>query len=415
MEISEKLEPLFELLDGIHPTVDTVIISGGRLASKSYGVSTFVTEALVQHDWSSLYTRFTNVSGQDSTVPEVQEKIDLLNYSNYVHVKGNRIGTPAGAKIVFKGLKAGSGTQSANLKSLKDFNLWVNDESEEIPDYDTFRKIFLSIRHPEKRNLTILILNPTVKDFWIHEKFFEPYDIPDFYNGIRDNVMYIHTCYLDVPREVIPDNIFADYERMKLTHPDEYEEVILGTWITAKEGALYNRREVQYFDSKTLNIDNSVTRFAFVDVADEGEDSLCMVVAYLIDQHLYIVDVIHTKENSDYTIPLVAAKIKEHKLDYCGIETNGMGAMFFKGVQERTSNTTKLLPIIAKANKHGRIIGNAHVTRQFVKFSDNYEHGSDYDKFMRELFAYTKDGKVKHDDAPDAVTGLVVLGRELYG
>jgi hypothetical protein len=34
---------------------------------------------------------------------------------------------------------------------------------------------------------------------------------------------------------------------------------------------------------------------------------------------------------------------------------------------------------------------------------------------MREIFAYTKDGKVKNDDAPDAVTGLVVLGRELYG
>ena len=178
------------MLEGKQPEVDLVIVTGGRYSSKYYVVSTFAAEGFVQEDWKVLYSRFTNVAGQDSTVPEFAEKIELLGYENHVKETSNRFESLCGnGKVVFKGLKASSATQSANLKSLKGFNLWVNDESEEIPDYNTFKKIFLSIRSLEKRNITILILNPTVKEFLIHERYFAPYGIEDGFNGIRVNVM----------------------------------------------------------------------------------------------------------------------------------------------------------------------------------------------------------------------------------
>jgi len=47
-------------------------------------------------------------------------------------------------------------------------------------------------------------------------------------------------------------------------------------------------------------------------------------------------------------------------------------------------------------------------------FRDDYEIGSDYDKAMKQLFHYTKDGKALHDDAPDSVALLVSLARDLY-
>ena len=39
-------------------------------------------------------------------------------------------------------------------------------------------------------------------------------------------------------------------------------------------------------------------------------------------------------------------------------------------------------------------------------FRTDYEVGSPYDKFMRQLTSYIKLGKNKHDDAADALTGL---------
>lgn len=42
-------------------------------------------------------------------------------------------------------------------------------------------------------------------------------------------------------------------------------------------------------------------------------------------------------------------------------------------------------------------------------FRDDYEPGSDYDKYMRALTTYVKMGKNAHDDAPDGTTGLALM------
>ena len=413
MKLSEKLLPLFELLEGNHPNVDLVIVTGGRLGSKSYGVSTFITEALVQHDWSTLYTRFTNVSGQDSTVPEVQEKIDLLNYNNYVKVNNNRIESKTGDKIVFRGLKSGSNAQKANLKGLKDFNCWVVDEAEEIPDFETFDKIFLSIRHPDKRNLTILVLNPTVRDFWLYEKFFAKKGIPDLYNGIKDNVMYIHTNYLDVPREVIPDSIWNNYQERKINDPEDYNETILGAWISFKDGQLFKPKDLQRFSMNDLNLDNVETKIGFIDVANQGEDRLCFPIGYVIGDYCYIVDVLFSGEDMRYTLPASAQKINQHGVNMVVVETNSFGISFYNDLQDLVN--IDLQPLHQSTNKHKRIIGESYNLKKYLKFRNDYEVGSDYDHYMREIFAYTKDGKAKHDDGPDATTGLSLLNRELRG
>ena len=125
----------------------------------------------LQHAWNVLYTRFTNVSIVDSIKPEVDSKIELLNYENFVvstntHIERN------GNRIAFKGIKTGSKQQTASLKSLSGFNCFIVDEAEELPDYETYEKVFLSIRSKEKRNITILVLNPSSVHHWIYRKFF---------------------------------------------------------------------------------------------------------------------------------------------------------------------------------------------------------------------------------------------------
>ena len=66
-------------------SVDIVILTGGRSSAKSFCKAVFSLTALVEHGWNTLYTRFTNVSISDSIKAEVDEKIELLGYDNYLN------------------------------------------------------------------------------------------------------------------------------------------------------------------------------------------------------------------------------------------------------------------------------------------------------------------------------------------
>lgn len=239
IKFSRKYQNLFKLLQNDFEQVDTVIITGGRSSAKSFGVAVFSLLGLVEYGWNILYTRFTNVSIVDSVKPEVDDKIDLLNYQNkaistntHIEHKGNR--------IAFKGIKTGSKQQTANLKSLSGFNIFVVDEAEELPDYETFEKVFLSIRSKDKRNLTLLLLNPTSVHHWIYRYFFLKRNVEAGFNGVKDNVMYIHTSYLDVPKEYIAKNILTYYETLKTEDYKKYEQIVLGGWTEAVEGRVFN-------------------------------------------------------------------------------------------------------------------------------------------------------------------------------
>ena len=238
IKFSKKYKPLFDILRGKHPEVDTILLTGGRGSAKSFVISCFSLIALAHHAWNVLYTRFTNVSIVDSIKPEVDDKIELLGLTSYVnsttaHIESNN------NRIAFKGIKTGSKQQTANLKSLFGFNCFVVDEAEELPDYETYEKVFLSIRAKDKRNLTILILNPASVHHWIYRHFFTSMNVDAGSNTIKDNVCYIHTSYKDVEREYLADNIIAYYQQLKIKDPVKYEQVVMGGWTEAVEGRVF--------------------------------------------------------------------------------------------------------------------------------------------------------------------------------
>lgn len=239
IKFSKKYKPFFELLQGKHKEVDIVIITGGRGSAKSFVVAVFSLIALVEHAWSILYTRFTNVSIVDSIKPEVDGKIEVLGYENDVVSTINHI-EKGSNRIAFKGIKTGSRQQTANLKSLFGFNVFVVDEAEELPDYDTFEKVFLSIRSKDKRNLTILILNPSSVHHWIYRKLFKENGVKGGANEIKGNIMYIHTSFKDVPQEYLANNVIEYYNNLKTKDFKKYEQVVLGGWTEAVEGRVYN-------------------------------------------------------------------------------------------------------------------------------------------------------------------------------
>jgi len=271
LSLSEKYEPLFELLSGEYPDIDTVVITGGRNSQKSFAVGTWACVAAKDCAYNILYTRYTLVSAEDSIIPEFNEKLEILNAYNSFDVTKDRINGHNGSKIVFKGIRTSSGNQTAALKSLKGFNVFVLEEAEEMPSFDQWDKIKKSIRSNDKQNINILILNPTTKTHWIYTELFEERGVPEGWNGIKDNVMYIHSSYLDMDRNLIADNLWNDFEDKRVAYEEwiklpqseqdhsplkkkakYYKHVIMGGWLEKSEGVIFENWELGEFKETEL-------------------------------------------------------------------------------------------------------------------------------------------------------------------
>lgn len=273
LKISKKYEPLFAWLSAKKTSdlygVDTVVMTGGRHSQKSFATGLWSCVAAKDYNHRILYTRYTLTAAQDSIIPEFEEKIGLLNCGTSFIVKNGRIdGTTNKSKIVFKGHKTSSGNQTASLKSLKDFSVFITEEAEEVPTFQDWDKIRKSIRAVDVRNLNIVILNPATKEHWIFEEFFEDRGVPEGFNGVKGNVLYIHASYLDMEREHIADAIWFDFEDKRKAYelyesmtPEQrqradravvkkwsyYKHVVKGGWLDRAEGVIYENWTIADF------------------------------------------------------------------------------------------------------------------------------------------------------------------------
>lgn len=240
---NQKFKPLFQIPSGVR----YFIITGGRFSSKSYSTSTAVCTHVNNENRKAIYTRYTLTSAKDSIIPEFIEKIDLLGLSDWYESKVDRIVGVGNREVVFKGLKTSSGNQTAKLKSLKGFSIFVLDEAEEENDEVSFDKINLSIREKGVSNIVILILNPTTTEHWIYKRFFEQMGVEPGSNLVKDNVCYIHTTYLDAI-DHIPEDYLREIQLLEKNNIDKYKHIILGGWLNAAEGAIFTNWEFGDFD-----------------------------------------------------------------------------------------------------------------------------------------------------------------------
>lgn len=230
------------------------IVTGGRGSSKSFSVTTFLLLLTKESGHVILFTRYTLVSASISIIPEFIEKIDLMEMQEQFYVtKDEIINIVTGSKIIFKGIKTSSGTQTANLKSLQGVTTWVLDEAEELTDEDTFDKIDLSIRHKTKQNRVILILNPTTKEHFIYDKFFESKGIKEGETLTKHETTYIHTTYLD-NIENLSDSFLQQVESIKLRRPEKYKHTILGGWLNKAEGVIFTNWKIGEFKEVGVSV-----------------------------------------------------------------------------------------------------------------------------------------------------------------
>ena len=229
------------------------IITGGRGSGKSFAVTVFLTLLTMVKGIRVLFTRYTMVSAHLSIIPEFLQKIGLLGYNDDMFFvnKAEVINTKSKSDILFRGIKTSAGNQTANLKSLQGISCWVLDEAEEIIDENIFDTIDLSIREKDVQNRIILILNPVTKEHWIYDRFFESKGVEGGFNGVRDNVCYIHSTYLD-NKDNLSTSFLERIKSIKHTNFKKYTHKIMGGWLDKAEGVVFENWSIGEFNPDDL-------------------------------------------------------------------------------------------------------------------------------------------------------------------
>jgi phage terminase large subunit len=238
VRFGRKYKPLF-----VKAKTRYKVIYGGRASAKSFAVASALLLRTYEDDYNILFTRWTMDSAKDSVIPEFKDKMERMgvegHFSEWKTSVQNR---STGGKVLFRGLKQGSKNQVAKMKSLFGIKIWVLDEAQELIDETIFDTIDNSIRDANTINEVWLVLNPTDIGHWIYRRFFIEAGVPDGFSGVKDNVEYIYTTYLDNLKN-LDEGFIAKAEKLKESNPEKYGNIYLGNWLIRKAGIIYKRWE----------------------------------------------------------------------------------------------------------------------------------------------------------------------------
>lgn len=149
--------------------------------------------------------------------------------------------------------------------------------------------------------------------------------------------------------------------------------------------------------------------YSYTDTADKGSDYLCSIVYGVYNKECYVLDVVYTKEPMEITEPRIARQLYENKVQVAEIESNNGGRGFGRAVERLLltkwhSNYTQINLFHQSRNKQARILSMSTWVMEHIYFPNNWDDR--FPEFYVAIMEYQKEGKNKHDDAPDALTGV---------
>lgn len=147
----------------------------------------------------------------------------------------------------------------------------------------------------------------------------------------------------------------------------------------------------------------------YTDTADTGSDYLCSIDYGVYNNEAYVINVIYTKDGMEITEPKVAEMLYSDNVNIADIESNNGGRGFARNVERElkekfNSNRCKINWFHQSKNKEARILSNSTWVMSHIYFPINWK--DKFPEYFEAMSKYQKEGKNKHDDAPDATTGI---------
>nr|WP_321026764.1 phage terminase large subunit [Clostridium neonatale] len=150
----------------------------------------------------------------------------------------------------------------------------------------------------------------------------------------------------------------------------------------------------------------------YTDTADKGEDYLCSINYGVYDKEAYILDVLYTQKDMSVTENETAKMLYQGNVNKADIESNNGGEGFARNVkrilkEKFGSNKTVIKPFHQSKNKEARILSNSTWVLEHIYFPSNWKDR--WPEYYNAMIKYQREGKNKHDDAPDATTGIAEM------
>lgn len=159
-----------------------------------------------------------------------------------------------------------------------------------------------------------------------------------------------------------------------------------------------------------------ISKGNYTDCADEGTDSLCSICYNKVlsnqafDENgkpvifILVTDVIYTDEPIEITSESVPMMLNRQVTQYANIESNNGGKAFAKIIDKKTR--TEINWFTQTKNKESRIITNAGLVTYHVIMPFDWQ--TRFPEFHRNVTEFLRNFKANsHDDAPDALTGII--------
>ena len=334
-----------------------------------------------------LFTRFTMTSAHLSIIPEFLEKIGLLGFDETFNInKSEVVNAKNKSDILFRGIKTSAGNQTASLKSLQGISTWVLDEAEELVDENIFDTIDLSIREKNIQNRVILILNPVTKEHWIYKRFFEDKGIEGGFNGVKDNICYIHSTYLDNETN-LSTSFLERIKSIKHNNFKKYQHKILGGWLAKAEGVVFENWSIGEFNPDNLQTSCGMDFGFSID-----PDSLTEVAIDKKHKKIYLKE--HIYRNG----------LKSHELSKIVLDKVGQSLIIADSAEPRLIEDLRHQGVNIKAVKKGTIESGITTMQDYeiVVETNSYNIAKELNNYVY----LDKGSKLYLDDWNHAIDGI---------
>ena len=224
-------------------------LKGGRGSTKSSFISIeIIFGMMTDKNANAVALRKVGVNIKDSIFEQLRWAIDILGVSEKWEIK---VSVPeiilkdTGQKIIFRG-----GDNPKKIKSTKFLKgypkfIWY-EEVDEFLGIDEIRNINQSLMRGGEKFIVFYSYNPPKNQrCWINNEIIEK----------RDDKIVHHSTYIDVPKNWLGKQFFAEAEHIKNTKPDVYEHEYLGK-VTGTGGEVFNNISIREIcDDEIKNFD----------------------------------------------------------------------------------------------------------------------------------------------------------------
>lgn len=175
---------------------------------------------------------------------------------------------------------------------------------------------------------------------------------------------------------------------------------------TPLEGLMYER--LKTYD--TLPVGKYIVK-NYTDTADTGEDFHCSIdyAEFPATGEMYVLSVLFTDKSMEYTEAEQARQMTLDNVTLANIEGNNGGRGFSRAVEknmrEMGNVRTRIATFHQTGNKDVRIFTHSSEVQNLVHFPSDWS--ARWPLFHNAVVSFRKKGRNLHDDAPDALTGMV--------